>query len=304
VLTIRHSTLIRYLSDVYFPSRVFGGYRAQRYPHYQELYRQYSRLEFSNHCDRPLAIASLQQRLLRATDAQGCFGVFDERKNRGALRRSLLWTRSSKSPMLLRIKLGNAIGASFAAPSWSWMAYTGEIDYLHVPYGGVVWEDIVSPWDQRIDEELSGGDEINTGGNSSFKAVAFEYNVECVSADDYHLVYDDPGARILPRQNTPELLRPPLDSWRPSPIREIPEGVSRGRNLCVVLGKDILRLDGRKLERYGAASTSFKDRRHYVLLVALTSHDKRAGENRCTRIGVGILPQQCLSICRFKASIW
>ncbi|KAI3392588.1 hypothetical protein diail_5462, partial [Diaporthe ilicicola] len=43
---------------------------------YEDLYRQYTRLEFTRNTDRPIAIAGLEKRLIRDLKAQGGLGVF------------------------------------------------------------------------------------------------------------------------------------------------------------------------------------------------------------------------------------
>ena len=109
---------------------------------YQDLYERYSKLALSVNTDRPVAIRGLEKRLMRALDTRGRFGVFDI-----YLRRGLLWQRNKAS--LERIDFsGNK--EQEPVPSWSWMAYAGDIRYMNVPLGGAEWaqwdQDIVSPW--------------------------------------------------------------------------------------------------------------------------------------------------------------
>jgi hypothetical protein len=112
---------------------------------YEDLYRQYTRLEFTRLSDRPIAIAGLEQRLVRNLDAQGGFGVFDD--GRSLLQRSLLWKRGAEVPPMAKI----ASAPSLPVPSWSWMGYNGGIDYLDLPLGGVYWlkNAVTSPWATR-----------------------------------------------------------------------------------------------------------------------------------------------------------
>lgn len=109
---------------------------------FEDLYRRYTRLQFTHVSDRPLAIDGIEKRLIRDLKAQGGFGVFDD--GRSLLHRSLLWQRGREVPPMARIPSK----PSFPIPSWSWMAYDGGIDFLDLPLGGVHWftEAIKGPW--------------------------------------------------------------------------------------------------------------------------------------------------------------
>lgn len=110
---------------------------------FQILYKQYSRLAFTWITDRPLAIAGLEQRLIRAFETYGGFGIFER-----YLIRSLLWKRASDVAKLKKIDFSNKPG--IIVPTWSWMAYEGGIDFMDLPFDGVDWEtnseQIRSPW--------------------------------------------------------------------------------------------------------------------------------------------------------------
>jgi hypothetical protein len=121
---------------------------------YQVLYKQYSRLKFSQITDRRLGIAGLEQRLIKDFKVDGGFGIFQappERiKDRGYFGRSLLWKRGQDVSELTMINYSEATPKA-SVPSWSWMAYKGGIEYLEdplLPFNGVVWEtkEIMSPW--------------------------------------------------------------------------------------------------------------------------------------------------------------
>lgn len=109
---------------------------------YEDLYRQYTRLEFTRISDRPIAIAGLERRIIRDLNAQGGFGVFDD--GRSLFQRSLLWQRGREIPPMTRIPLV----PSLPVPTWSWMGYDGGIDFVDLPLGGVYWspDAIKSPW--------------------------------------------------------------------------------------------------------------------------------------------------------------
>lgn len=132
--------------------------RGEKILHFQKLYQEYSRLRLKHPTDRPVAIAGLQARILKAMNAKGDFGVFDEEKSekgghsrgRGLLRRSLLWCRGSDVATLEPINFSSdkifSEGALPNVPSWSWMAYVGGIDYLIPSFGRIDWWSINSPW--------------------------------------------------------------------------------------------------------------------------------------------------------------
>jgi len=112
---------------------------------FQNLYKTYSSLGFTRHSDRPIAVDGIQNRLLKALRANGGFGIFDEgqKGQDGLLRRALLWYRPANKH-LTKIQFPQT--HRFPPPSWSWMAYMGEIDYLNLKFGVFDWEDVHSPW--------------------------------------------------------------------------------------------------------------------------------------------------------------
>lgn len=141
-----HSRLASFLGDPNFPNVAARSTTGGRIRLYQDLYKQYSRLQLSRANDRPMAIAGLERRLIDSLRVHGGCGVLDE-ASPGLLRRSLLWVRdrADNTEELRRIDFA---GFAQPPPTWSWMAHEGGIDYLDVPGGKVLWEtrDIVSPW--------------------------------------------------------------------------------------------------------------------------------------------------------------
>ena len=118
----------------------------------QNLFKTYSSLAFTNASDRPVAVGGIQNCLLKAFDTQGGYGIFgqdDEDSNRksrlgqrGLLRRSLLWYRPPNKEPLTPIRFP----PDQEVPSWSWMAYVGEIDFLRPGFGIAEWLELQSPW--------------------------------------------------------------------------------------------------------------------------------------------------------------
>ena len=119
---------------------------------YQDLYKMYSGLGLTLDTDRPWAINGLQERIIAALGVQGGFGVFFEDnidgRRRGLLRRSLLWRRADKEDTLTPIKFCPSPSGT-KVPSWSWMAYTGSIEYIPADFGGTEWEFVQTQWDSE-----------------------------------------------------------------------------------------------------------------------------------------------------------
>lgn len=101
---------------------------------YEDCFTAYSKLSLSFSTDRPLAISALERRLSNFYVHEFAYGISEVH-----LCRSLLWHRPSRKHWMQRIadpRLG--LGAH-GVPSWSWMAYRGEISYRLVPPGHVNW---------------------------------------------------------------------------------------------------------------------------------------------------------------------
>lgn len=177
------SNLAATLGDPNFPRILTGSLRSERIIRYQQIFQDYSRLEMSWAYDRPIAIDSLQRRLLRVWGVKGGFGVFDDGKSEGLICRSLLWHRGddSKDRSLEFIKFHNHRSVS-PPPSWSWMAYTGGIDYFQQDFGRIDWEQVEMPWNRM------GG----SGDTVALMANAQKYDPSAMSTVDKNsmLIFD------------------------------------------------------------------------------------------------------------------
>lgn len=103
--------------------------------------------------------------------------MFDEGESKGLLRRSLLWRRGYDTPSLTRI---NFPDGHATVPSWSWMAYTGGINYLDLDFGGLEWEDLQSPWSRTEDRE----------GNNALTAKVRGYDRDAAKEFESSLIFD------------------------------------------------------------------------------------------------------------------
>lgn len=114
-----------FLADPQFPKSILSHAHASRIYLFQSIYKQYSRLALTNSADRSIAISGLEKRLANALDTTGNYGTFQ-----CYLHRSLLWQRSDNCSTMKRISYPKGR----EMPSWSWMAYKGEIEYLKLPH--------------------------------------------------------------------------------------------------------------------------------------------------------------------------
>jgi len=219
---------------------------------YELLYKQYSRLQFTRVYDRPLAIAGLEQRLIRAFATQGGYGVFTR-----YFGRSLLWQRDTSATPHGMTPIQFPKTQRYQVPSWSWMAYEGAITFMDLPFGGVDWEEkeIRSPWSppspvlvtsatfstHLTSETTATWYTANSNERIDLTAIARDFSA---SADN--LIVYDAGER--PKDRTPK---------------------------CVIVG------------RQKRAETDDK-RTYYVLVVAGSPGASRHPKYK--RIGVGALP--------------
>ncbi|KAK3998233.1 HET-domain-containing protein [Cladorrhinum sp. PSN332] len=234
-LTKAENKLTSFLGDANFPSRLSSQLsdRGERIRFYEDLYRQYSRLRFTDMRDRPVAIAGLEERMLRDLQAQGGrYGVFDD--GHSLLLRSLLWRRGAEQTELKIVDFSPREGETNKVeepPSWSWMRYEGSIDYLDLPLGGVDWIEgvVTGPWD---------GDSRQGEVGKGLVASARRFTQPPVwdSMGDVEIVLDAGGDQYARAGRD-------WNSWT-----------------CVVVGtRRILR---------GAAYVLTPQRRHYVLIIA------------------------------------
>ncbi|KAL9105839.1 MAG: hypothetical protein Q9227_009047 [Pyrenula ochraceoflavens] len=186
--TKTHNTLASFIGDPNFPEVAIRFSKGEKIRYYQDLYKQYSRLQFTRAADRPIAIAGLEKRLIRNFKTSGGFGVFDD--GQSLLQRSLLWHRGSDEGTLHRIIF--PANWLMAVPTWSWMAYKGGIDYLDLEFDGVDWEEeeIRSPWTPSASDYWHTGDQ---SGSIGLNAVARHFDFPGLAGQDMQIIYDVPS---------------------------------------------------------------------------------------------------------------
>ncbi|KAI0401633.1 heterokaryon incompatibility protein-domain-containing protein [Xylaria palmicola] len=124
------------MSDPLFPESLMERSDANQASMFPLVFERYTTLALTHSRDRPYAIAGLAERLASAFGSEARYGVFIK-----FLARCLLWRpRASAGQSLRRIaKLSAAGDHEYVAPSWSWMAYEGEIEYYEIPFGVFSW---------------------------------------------------------------------------------------------------------------------------------------------------------------------
>ncbi|KAF5006725.1 hypothetical protein FDECE_6902 [Fusarium decemcellulare] len=144
---------------------------------FQQLYAYYSGLLITRSEDRPHAIAAPEARLLYAFKTRGGYGVFEK-----YLGRSLVWRRAGEKG-LTRIW----VRPDFEVPTWSWMAYVEQIQYLDLPFDQVDWNPNV-----RLNDDgpvLPLPYRANVDCPRTLAAEAWEYDKLKIT----EAVYDDPS---------------------------------------------------------------------------------------------------------------
>ncbi|GAB1316952.1 hypothetical protein MFIFM68171_07162 [Madurella fahalii] len=139
-----------FLGDPDFPDALGVMRNKGQVELFQYLFTTYTGLGITEITDRPIAIAGLEERLAEVLDRSNVVhGVFEK-----FLHRSLLWRRHSGIPKMLRIRFRNGC----RVPSWSWMAYDGEIENMPVPFSAVEWsrtiklgKKLIPPWRDACD---------------------------------------------------------------------------------------------------------------------------------------------------------
>jgi hypothetical protein len=126
---ILNSPQSQILGDSKFPASSLKYYKDDRIRLIQHVNQLYTNLLLTNATDRPKAILGLQSRLAYTFESKANYGIYER-----YLERTLLWQADTHNNLSrIPYKDGSAI------PSWSWMAYTGGIQYMEIPFKQVNW---------------------------------------------------------------------------------------------------------------------------------------------------------------------
>jgi hypothetical protein len=296
------------------------GTYGQQLRWYQEIYMEYSRRSLSEPYDRSRAIQGLEKRLIGRFGSKGGHGVFYNGRKGGLLQRGLLWHRGHDMLSLQPIKFPADKGYD-SLPSWSWMAYTGGIDYVKIFGGKSDWGagEFASPWNLHSHDDDDNSSESNDDNLADSDSDDTEQEAdEVVVGDDEDVPMDDP---VTPQQNDKtlvlgDLLQGDKDTVLTGVARDftphiktldIASGIvyydagnttAHGDTFkCVVLGR----------EKRGG---SVQNKTHYVLVVEpagqpwLKTLASGIGKSsKCEiyrRVGVGMVPGRCIDFQKQK----
>jgi hypothetical protein len=176
------------LGDPEFPKSAERLVKGGRIRLYEFVYKLYSTLTFTRLTDRSIAISGLEKRLMRTFNTAGGYGIFDE-----YLDRSLLWQRASLE--MRRI----TYASQRKVPSWSWMAYSGLITYVDIPFGQVDWyHDVQSPFQQGTTSSIAAGD--NSGGSppTVLTAIARDMPMQSAGRGLSSVIFDEQDMETRP----------------------------------------------------------------------------------------------------------
>jgi hypothetical protein len=122
------SAKLSFQSDPEFPRSINRRSVSAQIELFQSLFTNYSKFGITEKTDRPVAIESLAKALAKALKTKVHYGIFEIYLHRG-----LLWQPAQNT--LTQISYDGK-----APPSWSWMAYHGQIQYLPIKFGDVEWD--------------------------------------------------------------------------------------------------------------------------------------------------------------------
>ncbi|KAK0653986.1 heterokaryon incompatibility protein-domain-containing protein [Cercophora samala] len=253
-----------FLGDPNFPQVALTSSKGAKIRLYESLYKTYSRLQFTRAYDRPIAIAGLEQRLVAAFETRGGYGIFDRIPFFG---RSLLWTCEEPGGMQ-RIEFPKeGLGRYRVPPSWSWMAYTGAIGFMDLPFDGVHWleDDVRSPWGPAVWEV-----NLDTSGSGSSTASSMWHTGR--TDQDNHLT--GRGRKLVIGLEVAEK-KIKWDAGRSPP------GLLDAKDLRVVAV-------GRRKSKSNKPAVALEH--HVLVVVGIGGWTGSGGRRRYERVGVGSLP--------------
>jgi hypothetical protein len=117
-----------FMLDPDFPERLLNAGNQRTIEFIQFLSTEYAKRGLTEKTDRCAAISGLESRIAQVKKCETRFGIFQS-----FLHRSLLWQRSEERDTD-RIDYRAQI-----VPSWSWMAYSGSIQFMDITFGDGEW---------------------------------------------------------------------------------------------------------------------------------------------------------------------
>ncbi|KAM7215588.1 Heterokaryon incompatibility protein (HET) domain containing protein [Rhypophila decipiens] len=280
-----------FLGDPSFPSVAMRSTRGFKILLCQSLYKTYSALQFSKAYDRSIAIAGLEQRLIRAFRTQGGYGVFDS----PFFGRSLLWKRDERATPAMKPIIFPADKKYYGVPTWSWMAYEGIITFMDLPFSGVEWryvkEGVIPPWGTESEENESG---LHSYAGMTMATIT---TISSTDSRGWHTGRTDwsdiRGAvmKAKARDITVSLNKVHAEKRIIYDAGQDPsQADSQSRRIkCVIIGREIVQPSSEE----NTSVVSDDARENYVLVVAERDGSQGSSGGRppdYVRIGVGTLP--------------
>ena len=171
------------MSDPDFPRQASKYNKGMKIRFYETLYKYYSSLNFSELANRAVAMNGLEDKMFATFQTKGAYGIMDGE----FLHRTLLWQRQKPLPdgAMNLISFGRN---DPTPPSWSWMAVSGIITYLHVDFATVDWdtEHIRSPFRNTGGTMLG----VTDKGLMPIEVVPRDINWKIVSSNAKNLILD------------------------------------------------------------------------------------------------------------------
>ena len=123
------------LGDPKFPSSTSQRTDRANLSFFEDLFGMYMRLNLTQPTDRAIAFSGLEKRLAEALYTKIRYGIIER-----FLHRSLLWQRGGEAPLKRTVPTDRSRKKN---PSWSWMAYDGEIEFMDIEGEAVDWSQAV-----------------------------------------------------------------------------------------------------------------------------------------------------------------
>ncbi|GAB1311930.1 hypothetical protein MFIFM68171_02140 [Madurella fahalii] len=156
-----------FILDPAFPNRLTSSWFELTADFVQFLFKKYSVSDLTVPTDRDIAIYSLVERIGQVLKTEVRYGIFD--CFRGCL---LLWKRTQEN------KTARISYRDRTVPSWSWMAYSGGIDFITD-----MRQDLIVP--RRIDLSF-----IDNGKALDVKVRHFGGNCRMEQKGEEHAIFD------------------------------------------------------------------------------------------------------------------
>lgn len=273
------SNLAAFLGDPRFPQKAMKERRGMKIAYFQDLYKQYSRLEFTRMEDRAVAILGLENRLRKAYDTDGGFGIFDDGPDQGLFHRSLLWRRGVEQEKPDMRPIVFPVERRTAVPKWSWMAYAGPIDYmLEPPFDEKMeWEsqDIKPPWSRHqqspMQQQQHGKKRQRLGAND-ISLLTAERRTATAPVEDVQTAI--PTLAVVARDYNVAGFKNGEAQILYDADRSASDSASKAQ--CVVVART-------------KSGSSRAVKKHYVLIVAADLKSSLGEDRKFHRVGVGYM---------------